>query len=159
VRFFICLLLIFQIPAIVIAENASQCNPLKINFISGEEIGIDMDVQLGDKTTKSGPTFGTAIIMCNGYDLEIEDTTIVHMMMANDRGFCYVDKSCGNLNEMRGFFSIGVGVSVFSYFSSFLSQCRERDYSLSLDVIVGFAEFERYCTEISEPICISYESE
>ncbi len=88
---FITLIMIVPFSALA-DESLSGCKPIKLKFVNADKIALDTDnVEPGTKTKKSGVTEGTAIISCNDLDLALRDTTIVHMMQANDDGFCYSD--------------------------------------------------------------------
>jgi hypothetical protein len=151
--------LILLVPIAAFAEESlSGCNPIKLMFVNADKLGLDTDnVEPGTTTDKTGKTEGTAVISCNDLDLALRDTTIVHMMQANDDGFCYSDKACGNLYEMGAFFKTGVSYGIFSSFGYYMNSTPLRDFELGVHVLVGFNKFERYCTDLAEPICFPYE--
>lgn len=137
--------------------NNNGCKPLELHFIDADKQGIDLSsAEEGDEIEISGPVEGTALIMCNSTNTDIEDTTLVSFMIATEDGFCYADKTCGNLKAMGAYFSTGPHIGMYSSLGSYQSPERSRDYSLGVRVLIGFNDFNRYCSKQSEPICVKY---
>lgn len=104
----------------------------------------------------------TAVFKCNGGGFSIPSITSVHFIEEEkDGSTCYYERSCGNVNQWKGFFATSVGWSGFTstsdFFGSFANGSLHTEYSgtsISVRFSLSWQHFRHYCKKVSEKICL-----
>jgi hypothetical protein len=101
---------------------------------------------------------GTAVLVCNGSEIEVRSQVSIHLVNATEKGLCYADYSCGNVDSWCGSFNIGARTLNMT-FAEYIALGTWRHASPNLpyayvDIGFDFLQVTRSCTKLSEPVCV-----
>jgi hypothetical protein len=103
----------------------------------------------------------TMMLMCNGGGLTFPSSTSLHFLEIENGKLCYQDRSCGNVEHWEGYIGITSSYMRLTTISKFLPSDGfseiNRDisgYEIGLSLFFKYGQIERYCTPISERVCL-----